>query len=304
MYKLALVISLCTFSALNSYSQEKIDRHLTEKLKELTAPFHGEVGIYVENLTRGKVAILNADTIFPTASMIKIPIMCGVFNKIELGDLAYNQKLIYKDSLLYPGEDILGSFKDGSEIYLNKVQMLSITTSDNTASLWLQTLAGGDSINSWLQSNGFAKTRLNSKIIARKLFRERYGWGQTTPREMANLLTRISKGEVISREASERMYRNLSHIYWDEEALSQIPPYIQTASKQGAVDQSRSEVVFVNAPHSKYVFCIITKNQKDTSWTSDNEGFKLIRDLSSLLWNYFEPKSTWKPTTKINKFSY
>jgi beta-lactamase class A len=94
---------------------------------------------------------------------------------------------------------------------------------------------------------------------------------------MAELVVRIREGKVISPRTSERIYRNMVRIYWDTEALSQIPPYIQSASKQGAVDRSRSEVVLVNAPHGDYVFCIITKNQNDQSWTFDNEGWVLIR---------------------------
>jgi len=31
--------------------------------------------------------------------MIKVSIQCGVMDKIEKGDLKYNQKLIYRDSL-------------------------------------------------------------------------------------------------------------------------------------------------------------------------------------------------------------
>lgn len=301
MQKLIIFLSLLLFSS-TSFSQQKIDKKLEKKLIDLTKPFHGEVGIYVKNLKSGKVAMLNADSIFPTASTIKIPIMCGVFNKLDKGELLYHQELIYCDSLQYPGEDILGSFKDGEKIALSKVQLLSITTSDNTASLWLQKLVGTENINNWLQSNGFQNTRVNSRTPGRETFQKKYGWGQTTPREMATLLINIRNGQAVSAAASERMYRNLIRIYWDQEALSQIPPYIQVASKQGAVDQSRSEVVLVNAPHGDYSFCIITKNQKDTSWESNNEGFKLIRDLSALLWNYYEPKYNWKAAEGIEKY--
>jgi beta-lactamase class A len=119
---------------------------------------------------------------------------------------------------------------------------------------------------------------------------------------MANLLVLIRNGKAVTPAASERMYRNLTRIYWDGEALSQIPPYVEVASKQGAVDRSRSEVVLVNAPHGDYVFCVITKNQADTSWEDNNEGFVLIRKLSALLWNYYEPKSDWKPAKGIEKY--
>ena len=302
MNKILLLIACFFAGIITSSAQTKTDLKLTSKLKELVKGFQGDVGIYVENLKTGRIAQINGDTIFPTASMIKVPIMCGVFDKIEKGELKYHEDLVYRDSLLYAGEDILGSFKDGEKIKLAKVQMLSITTSDNTASLWLQKIAGGENINKWLDSNGFTSTRVNSRTTGREANRTKYGWGQTTPREMAILVKMIRQGTAVSAAASERMYRNMTRIYWDGEALSQIPPYIQAASKQGAVDRSRSEVVLVNAPHGDYVFCIATKNQKDTSWTNDNEGFRMIRSLSKLLWNYFEPKSQWKPAVGIEKY--
>lgn len=279
------------------------DKVLNQKLKELAKDFKGDVGIYVRHLKTGKVATLNADTVFPTASMVKVPIMCGLFDRINRGELDYHQDLVYRDSLLYEGEDLLGSFKDGEKVSLSKVAMLMITTSDNTASLWCQHLAGtGRRINEWLASNGFMHTRVNSRTPGREDARKRYGWGQTTPREMAELLSMIRNGKAVSPQASERMYRNLIRIYWDGEALSQIPPTVQVASKQGAVNQSRSEVLLVNAPSGDYVFCVVTKNQQDQSWGRNNEGFELLRRASRLIWEHFEPKSTWKPQPDMDKW--
>lgn len=282
---------------------QKEDRILTEKIQQLTKGFKGDVGIYVRHLKSGKTVAINADTLFPTASMIKIPITIGVFDKIENGFLNYDSLLTYRDSLLYEGEDILGSFKDGEKISLPKVLMLMITTSDNTASLWCQHLAGtGTAINEWLAKNGYQHTRVNSRTPGREENRSRYGWGQTTPREMAELLVSIHQGKVVSPRASERIYRNLVRIYWDTKALSQIPPYVQVASKQGAVDEAKSEVVLVNAPHGDYVFCVTTKNQQDQRWVTDNEGSVLIRNVSRVLWNYFEPDSKWTPAKNIEEW--
>lgn len=270
--------------------EQSTDPVLQARLEALVDGFRGDVGIYVRHLDTGRWAALNADTLFPTASMVKVPILLQTFDRIEAGALSLDQKLVYRDSLLYEGEDLLGSFKDGEEITLSKVVMLMITMSDNTASLWLQALSGGGAaINGWLAEHGFEKTRVNSRTEGRRPDWEVYGWGQTTPREMADLLVMIREGRAGSPEASEEMYRYLTRIYWDDEALSQIPPTVQVASKQGAVNQSRSEVVLVNAPHGDYVFCVITKNQEDTSWGDDNEGFVLLRDVSRLLWEHFEP---------------
>jgi beta-lactamase class A len=295
IYVSVLVIAISTLAC--STKPESLE----SKIKKRVEGFRGDVGIFVKNLRTGEEVAINADSLFPTASMIKVPITIGIFNKIEKGELKHDSVLTYRDSLLYAGEDILGSFKDGEKISLSKVLMLMITTSDNTASLWCQYMAGtGTAINTLLDDYGFANTRVNSRTEGRQENWKQYGWGQTTPREMAELLMRIHEGNIISKRASERIYRNLTRIYWDGEALSQIPPYVQVASKQGAVNKSRSEVVLVNAPHGDYVFCVITKNQQDESWTSDNEGYVLLRDISALLWKHYEPESDWQPAESIS----
>ena len=295
IYVSVLVIAISTLAC--STKPESLE----SKIKKRVEGFCGDVGIFVKNLRTGEEVAINADSLFPTASMIKVPITIGIFDKIEKGELKHDSVLTYRDSLLYAGEDILGSFKDGEKISLSKVLMLMITTSDNTASLWCQYLAGtGTAINTLLDDYGFANTRVNSRTEGRQENWKQYGWGQTTPREMAELLMRIHEGNIISKRASERIYRNLTRIYWDGEALSQIPPYVQVASKQGAVNKSRSEVVLVNAPHGDYVFCVITKNQQDESWTSDNEGYVLLRNISALLWKHYEPESDWQPAEGIS----
>ena len=260
------------------------------------AGFHGKIGVYVRNLRTGHTAAINADSVFPTASMIKVPILIATFDAIQRGALHFNDSLTYRDSLLYAGGDILGMARDSSAIDLSRVIMLMVTMSDNTAALWLQQLAGtGTAINTWLAANGFDSTRMNSRTPGRQGNWEIYGWGQTTPREMARLLTMIREEKAVSPAASQQMYRTLTRIYWNGQALSQIPPWVQAASKSGAVDASRSEAVLVNAPSGDYVFSVITKENADTSWAPTNEAWMLTRKISALLWARFEPKHPWHP---------
>src|SRR6187551_1586351 len=99
---LAILLSLSAMA-------QRDDKVLKSKLEALVNGFHGDIGVYVRNLKTNKVVAIRADTIFPTASMIKVPIAIGVFDKIEKGEIAYNAELTYRDSLLYEGTDILGS---------------------------------------------------------------------------------------------------------------------------------------------------------------------------------------------------
>lgn len=291
------------FTGYQSEAQYKQDKNLTAKLEQLLDRFHGTAGVYVLNLKHGKEAAVNADTIFPTASIIKVPILVGIFKKINEGALNYHQHLFYRDAMGRGGSGLMQYFKDSTEIDLSKAVTLMISRSDNTAAVWCEKLAGGGAaINAWLADHGYTFTRLNSRTPGREKERKKYGWGQTTPREMAHLLVSIRKGEILTPAACERMYRDMTHIYWDDYALSQIPPYIQTASKQGMVNASRSELVMVNAPHGDYVFYIATKNNEDQRWSADNEAWQLARDVSSLLWDYYEPHSGWKPPAGYTQF--
>lgn len=282
MKKLFLLIFLMSFSY--SFSQKNNNR-LQKKLAPLIQQHKGIAGIYVYDLKRNKTVSINADTLFPTASMVKVPILIGIMHKIEKGELHYHQSLTYKDSLLYAGSDILGSFKNNETIELSKVIMLMLTTSDNTASLWLQSLAGGGiRINEIMDSLGFTKTKVNSRTAGRESNRTEMGWGQTTPKEMANIFKMIVDEKIFSSATSQQMLRLLSRNYWDEQALSQIPAGVFVASKNGAVNASRSEVVFVNAKSSKYIFCICSKNNIDTNWGDNNEAWLLAKKISALLW--------------------
>ncbi len=280
------------------------DAALEAALARLAGEVRGRVGIYVRHLRSGREVAINADEVFPTASMIKVPILLTLLDQVQAGRFAWRDTLTYRDSLAYPGEhDILASFRDGATVPLNQVAMLTITTSDNTAALWLQALVGGGTaVNEWLQAHGFDSTRVNSRTPGREAARTQYGWGQTTPREMAELLVRVRERRAVSPAADEEFYRMLTHIYWTGEALSAIPPWVEAASKQGAVDRSRSEVVLVNAPSGDYVFCVITKLQEDQGYEDGNEGYVLLRKVSALLWRTFEPKHPYQPPAEATRF--
>ena len=263
---------------------------LRDKLSTRLTQFDGDVGIYIHHLERDQTVAIQADALFPTASMIKVPILAALFDRIDRGELGYHDKLTYTSDRLYAGEDLLGSFAPGEHVTVDKLAFLMITTSDNTASLWCQELAGtGAAVNAWLEQNGFPHTRVNSRTPGREAARKRYGWGQTTPREMCEMLVRIRDRRLGSAAASEEMARALGRIYWDGEALASLPPDVATMSKQGAVNASRSEVVLVHAPRGDYVFCVITDRQTDQSWGHDNQGFVLLRDVSRIIWEHFEP---------------
>jgi beta-lactamase class A len=275
------------------------DTALAARLQGLAHGFRGDVGIYVRHLGTGATVEMNADTVFPTASLIKVPILLTLYDQVVQGRLDLDARVPYPDTLTYrytEPTDVVGYMVAGDTLPLSELAFLMLTISDNHASLWIQALVGGGAtVNEWLAAHGFEHTRVNSRTPGREAARSTYGWGQTTPREMAEALVMIREGRAVSPRASEAMYRMLTRSYWDAVALSQIPPTVQTASKQGFVDRSRSEVLLVNAPGGDYVLAVITRNQVDTSYEEDNEGHRLIRAVSRAVYEHFNPNDPWRP---------
>jgi beta-lactamase class A len=293
----ASLLALLTTSAA-VLAQDPAPTHppLRAELEALAARVRGDVGIYVKHLETGEEIAIRADELFPTASLVKVPILLGLFEKLERNELRWDQKLTYTKERAYPGEDLLESLRDGEEVSLAKLVTLMIAFSDNTASLWLQELAGtGTAINAYLAARGFEQTRVNSRTEGRAEAQKTWGWGQTTPREMAELLRRIHASEVHSRAACHAMLRALARSVWDGEALSQLPPHVVAFTKQGAVNRSRSEVALVEGRNGPFVFCVITKDQEDQSWAPENEGYVLLRAVARLLYERYEPQDPWRP---------
>ena len=84
------------------------------------------------------------------------------------------------------------------------------------------------------------------------------------------------------------MLRLMGRNFWDEEeAISVFPPTIEVFSKNGCVNASRSEAMIVNASGNPFVFCIFTKNNKDTRWTRENEAWTMARKIATYLWEYY-----------------
>lgn len=277
---------------------------LQSKLEDAAAGFRGVVGVHVRHFQTGEQAGLRADETFPSASLVKLPILIGLFARIDARELDYRAKLLVEDRhRRRDGDDLVARFEVGSTTQPAELAMLMCAFSDNSASVWCQELAGGgEEINRLLERAGFPATRVNSRVPGRESEYAAWGWGQTTPREMAELLTRIHARHALSPAADEEMLRLLSRSYWSDEALSAIPPEVHVASKQGALERSRSEVLLVDAPHGAYVLCVITKEQQDTSWDPDNEGFVLLRTLSRVVWEHFEPQHTWRAASDGSRF--
>ncbi len=279
---------------------------LRAKLDAACASFHGRIGYCVKILETGETIDNRGDERFPTASTIKTAVALEAIRRVDAGTLKWT------DTHVVPPLDgrqfsmWAYMFKDGTTLDVDGWVNLMITVSDNTALMVMREWMTPDKVNASLESLGLH----NSKVLwdnfppdepEKIRLRGMFGLGMTTPKEMNRLLELIYHHKAASDAGCDKLLRILSHQYWDDHAGIAAPIDVKVASKSGAIDRSRSEAAIVYAEHP-YILTIYTDNQKDQSWTVNNEGEVAIRKMCSIVWNGLNPKRQYQPPVGYEKF--
>jgi beta-lactamase class A len=268
---------------------------LQDSLKARIGDFQGTVTLYAKNLDTGAtVGIREAEPV-RTASTIKLPILCAVFDQVAQGKVQWDEKLTVVKELKASGSGVIASeFADGVQIPLSDAAHLMIVLSDNTATNMVLDRVNADTVNAYLDKIGITTTRAMRKILggqneallgrsaAGKLpENQKYGLGMSTPRDMVTILEKLDRGEIVSAEASKEILAILKRCQ-DGNGVRRRLSGMTIANKTGALDALRSEVALVNSPAGKIAMAITVDGMK-TEWSPDNPGLLMIADLAKLI---------------------
>lgn len=294
-----LAVGFCLACLLVSAQQDDV-RVLKREIQAVADGFHGVMGVSLKHMGTGETVEIRADERFPTASTIKIAVMCEAFRQASEGRFGYYDTHPYNAEHKVGGAGFLQQFKDQTPVEMKEALHFMITASDNTATdLVLDWIGGLEPVNSWLKQHGFSKTRMLNYLrgghVWDKELNEKYGLGVTTPNEMRRLLEMILTAKAGSPEACDEMLRLLGNQYFDGGIPSQVPPTVQVLSKGGAISSSRSDCAIVCAPTGTYILVIYTRDNEDKRWTHENEAEAAIRRISRIVWRHYNPSDTYKP---------
>jgi beta-lactamase class A len=150
-----------------------------------------------------------------------------------------------------------------------------------------------DRVNAYLDRIGLGSTRALRKILgpngplgvsaAGRLEKNRqYGIGVSTPREMAGLMERMERGELVTAEASREMIAVMKRCQ-DTEGMRRPFGDLPVANKTGGLDNLRSDVGIVYAKTGRIAMAITVDGIPQPDWGPDNPGSLLIADLAGML---------------------
>ncbi|MDH7481163.1 MAG: class A beta-lactamase-related serine hydrolase [Armatimonadota bacterium] len=257
---------------------------LESEIREILNRNKGTFGIAAWNSTDGLEFFFNEHEVFPSASVIKVPIIVELFWQRDEGRVSLDETVILKDEDKVEGSGILKELHEGLELTLRDLATLMIVISDNTATNLLIDRLGNDVVNSRMRSLGLEKTTL-----ARKM----YDWEQArlgkenlcTPYEMMQLLRWLACGEIPSRSASQEIIEIMARQQYRDKIPLMLPADLKIANKTGSISGVTHDVAVVYAPWGPYVLCVMAKGIDDQE---DQRIAKLaIAEISRVVYDHF-----------------
>jgi beta-lactamase class A len=219
-------------------------QRLFAEIEGVRRSFPGEMAVYMKNLTNGEEIALDADRVYETYSVIKIPVMVEVLRRAEHKDFSLADRMEVKAADKRLGSGLLASLDAGLRPTVKDLLTLMIIVSDNTATELLADKVGRVSVTRTMHALGLENTSIEYSVLddyrrwyelidpaqplatAEEVYRfpvDKYprekvdeaSWklnddpkmyfGHSTARECGWLLEQMTKGALVSRESSALM---------------------------------------------------------------------------------------------------
>jgi beta-lactamase class A len=246
----------------------------------LRAP--GHVAIAVQDVASGMTTGINPSAEMPAASTIKIPVMVEVFRQLLAGEFDLNTRVTLRKADKDWGSGDLCNARAGSTVPVSRLLSLMIDVSDNTATNMLIRLVGRQRINETMADYGLSHTKLRDFIRS-----EGNGirWAlRSSPSDMAYLLTKMAKEQLIDEWSSRAMIKILRDQKHNSLLPEPLPAGTQIAHKTGTLHDTLNDVGIVyGAGEDPYVIAVMT-----TDLPTLESGRRFIRGVSKLTYTALE----------------
>lgn len=263
---------------------------VTSTIQDFAAQTGGIVGVAAKHLETGKYVSHNVDTVFFTASTLKVPLLVELYRQVDAGIIDVNQRTELTDALRVPGSGVLKELSSGLQPTIHDLAMLMIIISDNTATDILYNRVGGDEINNTMRQLGLTHTRipmtcrellysivglevenpahtyqLASDYLKKQEFvLEADGFSEdksdvSSPNDMCRLLELIYDGDILSPQSREAVLDILKRQQLNTVIPHALPPGTVVAHKTGSYHSVRCDVGIVFSPTGPYTVAIMAK---------------------------------------------
>lgn len=255
---------------------------LVRRMAAQAISYDGRVAVYLKDLQKGRVWAYHADDLFPSASLIKTPIMVAIFDKIRSGELSLQSRLRLERRHRTGGSGSLKWYRDGSQFTVRQLIEKMIDESDNTATRMLIDEVGLAYLQQQFPRMGLIYTEIYPEGLSLRNSGVTYE-NYTTAREMAGLLDRIYRGEAVDRYSSQLMVDVLKRQKARARLAKHLPNGWEIAHKTGLLRKACHDSAIVFSPKGDYILVVLTGQNRAYQTAKD-----FISKLGQLTFRYYD----------------
>ncbi len=224
-------------------------------------------------------ALLHGDTVFPAASIIKIPILIYLLSEKEKNHLDLKEIVPLKNSDKVGGSGILLELHEGTPLTLLDLATLMIVVSDNTATNLLMDRLETKKIQAMIGSLGLSHTVLGRKMMVAP---DAPPANFTTPLETFLLFKKLLIGELLSQENTQLAIDILFRQQYNEKIPALLPKDVKVGHKTGEITGIRHDCGIIRSQDQDLILCLFTKDISD-EWRTD----RVLAELSRALYEHY-----------------
>jgi beta-lactamase class A len=244
---------------------------LRSKLRSYHAHTQEPLGIYFEYLPSGVSIGIDEKQTFVLASLLKVPMVMGVYKHMENHEITRDTVLTVEQSDIDPFFGDLWKRGLGVKLTVDELIKLSLIDSDNTAQKLLFRTSPALTIENVFDSLDIPKERNDDLPVV-------------SPKNYSSILRSLYLSSYLSREHSNEILDILTRTKFNDKLPAQLPPNIKVAHKIGVhLDKNSSASIYtdcgiVYVPKRPYILCIMVKSDEKTATKDISEISKIVFD--------------------------
>lgn len=271
---------------------------LSRDLGPLFEAFSGEVSVAFGRFDGADSYTRRADEPMSAASLIKLPVMLSVLERVAEGDLSLDERVRLEAHDQVDGSGILQFLQAGLETTLHDLLTLMIIVSDNTATNMLIDRTGIQAVNTWCRQNGLYGTQLVGKLqlpeAARNEAQRRGERNLTCAADILGLLLGLARGDLLPPTETELALDILKRQVFTEALARYLPtdpelnsPHVEVASKSGCLRGVWHDAGIIFGDGSPlYALAVLTTGSTDGRFHVEQEGVRLIAEVSRRVYTH------------------
>jgi len=258
-------------------------QELQQRIRSEISQFKGEAGIVIKDLGTGWEFSHEKVKLFPSASLVKIPLMAACFLAADQGRIKLDRNIALKSSDKLTGSGVLKDMPAGATFSVERLIGLMIYDSDNTATNIVTNLVGIDYLNNTFKSFGLKNTDLSRKIADYQL-RDKGIENYTTAEDMALLLDRIYRRSLGNKNVSDQCISMMKLTRLNDRIPKYLPVAITIAHKTGLEKGVCHDAGIIFTNKGDFIIVVLTKHANSNSTPSK----EFIAKVSLYAYKYFE----------------